>query len=99
VLSTINLKLPIGSSRVKKFTSRFISPFTVTDIVANGLAYTLKLPSHMGLHPTFHVGLQKPYLRDSRFNRDAPSPQPDIFEDDDEEWEVVASPFRRRACY
>jgi Chromo (CHRromatin Organisation MOdifier) domain len=63
-------------------------PFTVTDIVANGLAYTLKLPPHMGLHPTFHVGLLKPHIRDSRFNRDAPSPQPDIFEDGHEEREV-----------
>jgi hypothetical protein len=44
MLSTINLKLPIGSCRVKKFTSRFIGPFTVTDIVATGLAYALKLP-------------------------------------------------------
>jgi hypothetical protein len=44
----------------------------------------------MGLHPTFHVGLLKPYLRDSRFDRDAPSPRPDIFEDGHEEWEVEA---------
>jgi Chromo (CHRromatin Organisation MOdifier) domain len=69
----------------------------VTDIVANGLAYTLKLPPHMGLHPTFHVGLLKPYLRDSRFNRDAPSPQPDIFEDGHEEWEVEAIVDQRPA--
>jgi hypothetical protein len=60
MLSTVKLKLPIGSSRVKKFTSRFLGPFTVTDIVANGLAYTFKLPPHKGLHPTFHVGLLKP---------------------------------------
>jgi Chromo (CHRromatin Organisation MOdifier) domain len=90
MLSTINLKLPIGSSRAKKFTSRFIGPFTVTNIVANGLASTLKLPPRIGLHTTFHVGLLKPYLRDSRLNRDAPSPQPDIFEDGHEEWEVEA---------
>jgi hypothetical protein len=46
MLSAINLKLPIGSSRVKKFTSRFIGPFTMTDMVANGLAYTQATPSH-----------------------------------------------------
>jgi Chromo (CHRromatin Organisation MOdifier) domain len=97
MLSTINLKLPIGSPRVKKFTSRFIGPFTVTDIVANGLAYTLKLPPRMGMHATFHVGLLKPYLHDSRSNRDAPSPQPDIFEDGHEEWEVEAIVEHRSA--
>jgi Chromo (CHRromatin Organisation MOdifier) domain len=90
MLCTRSLKLPIGSSRVKKFTSRFIDPFTVTDIFANGLAYTHNLPPHMGLHPTFYFGLQKTYLRDSRFNRDAPSPQHVIFKDGHEEWEVKA---------
>jgi hypothetical protein len=41
----------------------------------------------MGLHPTFHVGLLKPYLRNSLFNRGTPSRQPDVFEDGHEEWE------------
>jgi hypothetical protein len=76
IKSIKNMKLPIGSSREKKITSTFTGPFTLTDIVANGLACTLKLPPHMGLHPTLHVGLLKPYLHDSRFNHDAPSPQP-----------------------
>jgi hypothetical protein len=71
MISPRNLKLPIGSSRAKKFTSRASVPFTLTDIVANGPAYTLKLLTHMGLHLTFHVGLLKPYLRGSRINRDA----------------------------
>jgi hypothetical protein len=71
MISTRNLKLPIGSSRAKKFTSRVSVPFTVTDIVANGLAYTNKLLTHMGLHLTFHAGLLKPNLRGSRINRDA----------------------------
>jgi hypothetical protein len=36
MLSTRTLKLPTGSSRVKKFTTRFLGPFTDTDKVANG---------------------------------------------------------------
>jgi hypothetical protein len=86
MVSTRNLQLPIGSSHVKKFTSRFMGPNTVTDIVANGLEYKLKLPPHKDCHPTFHVGSLKPFYHDSRFNRDAASPQLDIFEDGLEEW-------------
>jgi hypothetical protein len=41
----------------------------------------------MGLHPTFHIGLLNPYLRDSWFNRGTPSPQPDVVEDGHKEWE------------
>jgi hypothetical protein len=65
MLTTRNLKLPSESSREETFTSRFIIPFTVTDVVPNGLSYTFKLPIHTGLYPTFHVGLLKPYLRNS----------------------------------
>jgi hypothetical protein len=97
MVSTRNLQLPIGSSHVKKFTSRFIGPNTVTDIVANRLVYKLKLPPHMDFHRTFHVGLLKPFYPDSRFNRDAASPQLDIFEDGLEEWEAEVIVDHRRA--
>ncbi|KAE8971675.1 hypothetical protein PF011_g25946 [Phytophthora fragariae] len=42
-----------------KLRPRFVGPFTV--IGAHGHAYTLDLPSSMATHPTFYVGLLKPY--------------------------------------
>ncbi|KAE9169244.1 hypothetical protein PF004_g28242 [Phytophthora fragariae] len=46
----------VGSTKLR---SRFVGPFTV--IGAHGHAYTLDLPSSMATHPTFYVGLLKPY--------------------------------------
>ncbi|KAE9128116.1 hypothetical protein PF010_g4621 [Phytophthora fragariae] len=42
-----------------KLRPRFVGPFTVIRI--HGHAYTLDLPSSMATHPTFYVGLLKPY--------------------------------------
>ncbi|GMF29445.1 unnamed protein product [Phytophthora fragariaefolia] len=42
-----------------KLRPRFIGPFTVIGV--HGHAYTLDLPSAMATHPTFYVGLLKPY--------------------------------------
>ncbi|GMF25862.1 unnamed protein product [Phytophthora fragariaefolia] len=46
----------VGSTKLRP---RFMGPFTV--IGAHGHAYTLDLPSSMGTHPTFYVGMLKPY--------------------------------------
>ncbi|GMG16297.1 unnamed protein product [Phytophthora fragariaefolia] len=60
ILNTKNLSIvavsPVGSTTLR---SRFIGPFTV--IGGHGHAYTLDLPSAMATHPTFYVGLLKPY--------------------------------------
>jgi hypothetical protein len=50
-----NLRFPVGATRDKKFASRWIGPFSVVDRIADGRAYRIDLPSHMHLHPTFHV--------------------------------------------
>jgi hypothetical protein len=55
LLSTQNLRLPVGTTRAKKFASRWIGPFSVVDRIADSRAYRLDLPSHIHLHPTFHV--------------------------------------------
>ena len=90
LLSTHNLRLPVGTTRVKKFASRWIGPFTILARIADGRAYRLDLPSHMHLHPTFHVSLLKPYIHDANASRLRPEPQSDLFADGHEEWEVSA---------
>ncbi|KAE8961475.1 hypothetical protein PR002_g29890 [Phytophthora rubi] len=46
----------VGSTKLRP---RFVGPFTVIGV--HGHAYTLDLPSSMTTHPTFYVGLLKPY--------------------------------------
>ena len=52
-----------GSS---KLLPNYIGPFTVVRVV-NDQAYTLSIPSKMKLHPTFYVGLLKPYVDSTDF--------------------------------
>ncbi|GMF61198.1 unnamed protein product [Phytophthora fragariaefolia] len=60
LLNTKNLPIAavsaFGSTKLRR---RFIGPFTVIGVY--GHAYTLDLPSAMATHPTFYVGLLKPY--------------------------------------
>ncbi|GMF18915.1 unnamed protein product [Phytophthora fragariaefolia] len=60
LLNTKNLPIAavsaVGSTKVRP---RFIGPFT--DIGDHGHAYTPDLSSAMATHPTFYVGLLKPY--------------------------------------
>ncbi|KAE8991932.1 hypothetical protein PR002_g20703 [Phytophthora rubi] len=46
----------VGSTKLRP---RFVGPFTVIGV--HGHAYTLDLPSSMATHPTFYIGLLKPY--------------------------------------
>ncbi|GMF45654.1 unnamed protein product [Phytophthora fragariaefolia] len=60
LLNAKNLPTPavsaVGSTKLRP---RFVGPFTVIGV--RGHAYTLDLPSSMATHPTFYVGLLKPY--------------------------------------
>ena len=47
----------------KKFKPKFAGPFTV-DARVGDLAYRLKLPITMRMHPVFHVSRLKPYVTD-----------------------------------
>ncbi|KAE9084659.1 hypothetical protein PF010_g20746 [Phytophthora fragariae] len=49
----------MGDQGSTKLRPRFVGPFTVIGV--HGYAYTLDLPSSMATHPTFYVGLLKPY--------------------------------------
>ncbi|KAE9056109.1 hypothetical protein PF002_g31848 [Phytophthora fragariae] len=60
LLNAKNLPTPevsaVGSTKLR---TRFVGPFMVFGV--HGHAYTLDLPSSMATHPTFYVGLLKPY--------------------------------------
>jgi hypothetical protein len=55
LLSTQNVRSPVGTTRAKKFASQWIGPFLVGDRIVDGRVYRLDLLFHMHLHPTFHV--------------------------------------------
>ena len=60
LLSTKSLPTyAIGSSSTNKLKPRFIGPFAI--LREQGNTYTIDIPSSMKLHPTFYVGLLKPY--------------------------------------
>jgi hypothetical protein len=80
LLSTTNLNPKFGC---KKLYPKWIGPFVVTMIV-NDVAYTVKLPVGMKIHPTFHISLLKPYHDDGRAH---PPPEP-ILIGEELEWEV-----------
>jgi hypothetical protein len=63
-LSTANLSLPSSISR--KLTARFIGPGVVERVV-NPVAYKLKLPASLKIHPVFHVSLLQPWRVDEEF--------------------------------
>jgi GNAT superfamily N-acetyltransferase len=90
LLSTANLKLPLGTKRVKKLAPKYIGPFEVLERVADGRAYRIDLPSHMRLHPTFHVSSLRPYVVDTVSGRAQAAAKPDYFADGHHEFEVEA---------
>ena len=48
----------------KGLVQRYDGPFEVIEWVGN-VAYRLKLPERMKVHPTFHVSFLKPYYEDT----------------------------------
>jgi transposase InsO family protein len=63
-LSTVNLKLP--STMTKKLVAKYIGPFTVEKVISP-VAYKLRLPKTLKIHPVFHVGLLQPWHSDPEF--------------------------------
>jgi hypothetical protein len=82
LLSTENLN---KHSQSKKLYPKYLGPFKVLKKV-NDVAYKLDLPSHMTIHPVFHVNLIKPYIP----GKTPMPPQPPLPEliDGHLEWEV-----------
>ncbi|KAE9159088.1 hypothetical protein PF005_g32177 [Phytophthora fragariae] len=58
----------VGSTKLRP---RFLGPFTVIGV--HGHAYTLDLPSSMATHPTFYVGLLKPYRPEGAVEPEEPT--------------------------
>ena len=65
---------PLKSGGVRKLTPKYIGPFRIIKILANGSAYELELPSSFkNLHPAFHISLLRKYEPDE-LRRYEPTP-------------------------
>ena len=87
-LSTKNLSLEDGSGS-RKLNPKYCGPFEISEDI-NGVTYRLKLSQPMtqrGIHNAFHASLFKPFYEDE-FKRKTPPPEPMIFKDGHEEYEV-----------
>jgi hypothetical protein len=50
----------------RKLTARWIGPLVVERVV-NPVAYKLKLPESLKIHPIFHVSMMQPWRQDEEF--------------------------------
>lgn len=71
LLSTKNL----ATEGVHKFTSRYVGPYPVVAVISP-VAYKLKLPASMRVHPVFHVSLLQPYRATAAFPGRSPAVRP-----------------------
>ena len=88
-----------GDHRVAKSMVRFDGPYRVIQAWPDSSTYTLDLPEHMNILPTFHASLLRPYRENdtSLFPRQAfPVPGPIVTDDGQVEWEVEKILDRRR---
>ena len=88
-LSTTNLQLP--STMSKKLAAKYLGPFTVEKVISP-VAYKLKLPQSLKIHPVFHVSLLQPWHKAHEFptHVDATVYHPPPVVPDDEQYLVEA---------
>ena len=88
-----------GEKRVAKFLVRYDGPYKILRAYPESSVYTLDLPQHMNIFPTFHASLLKPWRsNDAELfpTRQHSNPGPILTEDGIEEWEVDSIVDRRR---
>ncbi|GAA5882329.1 hypothetical protein JCM8547_000686, partial [Rhodosporidiobolus lusitaniae] len=90
-LSSSGISFPSGLSH--KFLPKFLGPFNIVSANPSTSNYTLSLPPHLRIHPTFHASKLRPFFPNdsSRFpSRAFPEPPPVIPGADagEAEWEL-----------
>ncbi|TFY58726.1 hypothetical protein EVJ58_g6233 [Rhodofomes roseus] len=88
-----------GNHRVAKFMVCWDGPYKVLHAHLEFLVYTLDLPSHMQIFPTFHASLLKPFHNNNSMlfpSREYAQPGPVVTPDGEEEFDVKAVTDRRR---
>jgi hypothetical protein len=76
---------------VGKFMPRFDGPYTIVSANPESSTYTLDLPQHTNVHPTFHVSELKrhvPNNADLFPSRELQRPGPVVTQTGTEEWEI-----------
>ena len=88
-----------GDHRVAKFMVRYDGPYRVIQAWPDSSTYTLDLPEHMNVFPTFHASLLRPYRANDPTlfpSREHAMPGPVVTEDGQVEWEIESLLDRRR---
>ena len=86
LLSTRNLPVQVAVGGSRKFGPLYCGPFTVLEKYM--VAYKLKLPPHMKIHPTFQVSQLKSYKKPKSEDRTYQKPDPILTIAGEEEYEV-----------
>ena len=84
MLSTANIR----TTRPKtKWSDKWIGPYRVISVHADGASFKLELPPSMKTHPIFHTSLLKPYMQSTIPDR-VQDPASPVIIDDHKEYEV-----------
>ena len=87
-----------GDKRVAKFMVRYDGPYKVIKASPDSSVYTLELPPHLDIFPTFHASLLKPFIPndDQAFPSRSHEEPPPVITSDGPEYLVERILDRRR---